>query len=140
MPDFVGRMFDAPLVHAQFTGGGFWTGRMFPESLPAVDPVLTVLGPIGGQIGTQTPWQARLTLLPTDGTIARIIIDVAYPNGVFESAYLDTGKPNPDYSGKSSVVQTSPGVYDISIIRNGGWPSSPRVFLHAHTNRGGMTR
>lgn len=123
-------------VHAPRFGPGL---NFYTSSNQPIDPALIVAAPLGGSTGTQQTWQARLVLGPNDGTITRIIIGVSFPSGVYEIAYIN-GAPTPDYSGKTTVAETSPGDFAITLIRNGGWPSSPRVFVHADTDRGGMTR
>lgn len=137
MPQFTARMWDLPPCAAGFSGSGFFGARMWPITEPPVAPTLTVLAPLGGTIGTQTPWKGRLFLHPNSGNITRIIIDVAYPSGVYETVYVNA--LTPDYNGASSVILTAPGTYEMSILRNGGWPASPRIFVHANTDRGGMT-
>lgn len=104
----------------------------------ATDPTISNVLPAGGNIGAQAKWSARLSLPTSKGAITRIIINVEYPTGTSEEALMD-GAFTPDYNGQSTIVQSSPGVFDISMIRNGGWPSSPRIRLHANTDRGGMT-
>lgn len=107
--------------------------------LTAVNPTISNVMPVGGNIGTQQKYGARLTLGTANGVITRIIINVEYPTGTSEEAFID-GVFTPDYSGMSTIAQSSPGVFDITMIRNGGWPSSPRIRLHANTDRGGMTQ
>lgn len=120
----------------QLQGVRFGPGLNFFTTVnPAVDPTIIVTSPV---TGAQTPWQAQLILAPTDGLIIRTIIEALFPSGVFETAYIN-GAPTSDYNGLTTVVETSPGVFTINLIRNGGWPSSPRIFLHANTDRGGMT-
>lgn len=115
-------------------------GEPFLSTPPAspVDPTIMNVVPVGSGIGTQTPWQAQLNLDPLNGTIERIIILATYPSGVSEVVYLN-GAFTPDYSGASVLFEFHPGLFVITLIRNGGWPSSPRIFLHANTDRGGMT-
>lgn len=104
-----------------------------------INPMITNVAPVGENIGTQQKWSAKLSLATSSGAIIRIIINVEYPSGTSEEAFMD-GAFTPDYSGASTIVQSSPGVFDIVMIRNGGWPSSPRIRLHANTDRGGMTQ
>ena len=138
MPSFTGRVYDLPIIQGQLSGAGFFTGRMWPQSAPPIPPALTVLAPVGSAIGTQTLWKAQLVLSPNDGAISRIIVSVSFPSGAHEVVFINDAF-TPDYTGKSTIVQTSPGTFVITLLRNGGWPGSPRVYLHANTDRGGMT-
>lgn len=120
----------------QAQGTRFGPGLNFFTTVnPSVDPTIVVTSPV---TGSQTPWQAQLILAASDGVITRIIIEALFPSGVFEAAYIN-GAPTADYNGQTTVVESPAGVFTINLIRNGGWPSSPRIFLHANTDRGGMT-
>lgn len=114
-----------------------------PIGLSAVTPAS------GGAIGVNAVWSARITLpsavLSGDGgfdQIARIIIWVQYQNLTSTElvfAGLTQAGFTPDFNGASSITKVSPGVYDVSIIRNGGWPAAPRIYVHANSTVGGQT-
>lgn len=107
--------------------------------MSAVNPAISNVSPAGAAIGTQTPWQCALTLDPANGKISRIIVLVEFPQtGVIEAVYFNGGF-NAAYTGASFIEESLPGTFSISVIRNGGWPSSPNVFVHANSDAGGMT-
>lgn len=116
----------------------------------AVAPTIGSVSPAAGSvIGTQAAWYGRITLSTAViagagglDQIGRIIVWVGYQNlNTMELALagLTNGDFAPDFSGASSITLVSPGVYDLRIMRNGGWPAAPRIFVHANTTAGGQT-
>lgn len=113
--------------------------------LPPVNPTIQVVSPApGGSIDIQAPWVVDLVLVPSDGSITRIQVTVAYANlNTHETAYqgdaLDPAGFTPDFGGASKLTVIDATRVRLSIIRNGGWPAAPRIFVSATTNRGGLT-
>lgn len=104
----------------------------------AVNPVIDNLSPIGPSVGTQAPVHIEFSLSPASGVILRFIVWVEFAGGGTEMIW-DGDRFTADYTGRSVKADLGGGVMSFDVIRNGGWPRSPRVFAHANTDRGGMT-
>lgn len=106
--------------------------------MSAVNPTVTVSAPIGQAIGTQTAWKARIAIASGNGSITRVIVMAEFPN--FDETVYRNGSFTAAYNGASSYVNNGNGTIDLAIIRNGGWPASPNIYVHANTDQGGMTQ
>jgi len=101
----------------------------------------------GSDISPTTPIEFSLGVTPPavlgPAGLGRVIVWVTYPalNGQTEVAY-DSAAFTAAFNGASRFVDTpSSGALTsrkFSILRNGGWPSSPIISVHANTNLGGL--
>lgn len=103
-----------------------------------VNPVIENVSPNGSSAGTQSMIHLEFSLLPINGVMLRFIVWVEFAGGGTEMIW-DGDKFTADYTGLSVKADLGGGRMSFSVIRNGGWPRSPRVFAHANTDRGGMT-
>lgn len=120
--------------------GGKGKGPAFRYGVQPIVPVNPVIQNVTGgpSIGTQTLWHLEFLLLPVNGAITRMILWVEFTGGGTEVIW-DGDKFTAEYTGRSVKADLGSGRLSFDVIRNGGWPKSPRVFAHANTDRGGMT-
>lgn len=95
----------------------------------------------GPPIRTNQFWECDLVLAPEDGVINRIIVWVGYGDlNAVETAY-DGASFTPDYNGLSTLEPLGGGNgFHVKLLRNGGWIGSPRVFVHANSDLGGVNQ
>lgn len=127
------RTIDVPSISQEVRLGTLWADLPQPEPVNPTIENVTLSG------GANLPFKADVVLdEPVDGTINRIIVFCVYTSGVSEVIYDGTNF-TPDFNAESVLTEVSSGRYRITAMRNGGWPQEPRVFVHANTDRGGMT-
>lgn len=91
---------------------------------------------VGSAVLANQPLVFELNL-PAGRTFDRIVVWVMYPelNGQAEVAYADGITAS--FSGSSKTVDV--GLKrTFTILRNGGWPARPVLFVHANTDQGGV--
>lgn len=123
-PLFAG--YHSPHHEALFLGGG--------GGAPVNPTIQNVTAPAN----TGDPVHAEIALDPASGTISRVILWAFYPALGSSETIFDGDAFTPNYNG-ASVKTEEDGLVSFDVIHNAGWPSSPRLFIHANTNKGGMT-
>jgi hypothetical protein len=58
--------------------------------------------------------------------------EVVYDGEKFTAAFDGQGKTEDTMSGPNLLRRR------FTVVRNGGWPASPRLFIHANTDKGGL--
>lgn len=139
MPSFAARVYTPTIVAGQFSGGGFFTARMWPQGIPDAATVSNVAPAVLTQQSSGFSWQADVT-----GELGEILLWVSF-NGlnVVEMVY-DGSAFCPNYKPLSSIVQIvalpQVPVNRITVRRSNGWPADPQFFLRARTKQGGVNQ
>lgn len=101
-------------------------------------PVNPTIQNVTAPANTGDKAHAEIALDPANGAISRVILWAFYPALGSSETIFDGDAFTPNYNG-ASVKTESDGLVSFDVIHNAGWPSSPRLFIHANTNKGGMT-
>ena len=125
----------------------------FPATILQVDadqtpqPVtlLNLVPSAGSEIVAGQAITFELEVVPTAtlDSPGRVIIWVLYPslNGNTEVVY-DGSKFTSAFDGNGSTVDTLQSGNllrrKFTVLRNGGWPAAPTLYVHANTNKGGQ--
>jgi hypothetical protein len=138
MADWSARAYERAWYGSQWSGGGFWTARSFPE-IPAPDataPAISDVTPASGsELGPNDPIGFRIT--DAYGNLERTNVYAYFPRTrLFEVVFFRaiTGpwgsRPEgfaPKYIGNREVVEAGKNFLFSSILREGGWPEPPVI-------------
>lgn len=95
---------------------------------------------VSGSGRSNDPFVCTVQLAAGTDSIARQILWVRYDSLQHTEMVYDGDQFGPEFDGASKVQALAAGkTYLFTLIRNGGWPAAPRVFVHANTALGGMT-
>lgn len=130
MADWVGTVKDLPIVKAQFSGAGFFTARMWPQTAgDQTPPVVSIVSPTPGtNISGVTPLVFDVT---DTGLFRRIIVRLKFTGQNWEFIH-DGDTFGPGYQADSTRTIISGG-YRYSLRKDGGWPIGqvPRLTVYA---------
>ena len=134
MADFTATMWGAPIVQAQLAGAGHILGSMWPVIADPTPPVIENVSPAAGaNIVTGTPWSVEIT-----ATLGEILCWVSYDGLNTVEMVYDGSDFCPNFKALSTFEELDVDVYRLTVRRSNGWLGSPRVFLRARTESGGV--
>lgn len=132
-PNIDSRPLYFPLISTFHIGNG---------STPDPVTLLNMQPAVGSDLLATQAVTFELQVVPP-ALLSRAIVWVIYPdlNGQTEVVYDGTGFTSAfDGSGRTVDTLTVDNKFlkrKFTVLRNGGWPSHPRIFVHANTDLGG---
>jgi hypothetical protein len=160
MADWIGRVFQKPLVSGPFSGAGFWTGRMWPDPpLAAVtlgqhflvdeNGVIEDDGALGFSAAASSATPPVISNVvpavasaigPTDilsfdvtdsEGFVRILLVADFPGIGIREVIHDGFSFSANYSTFGNSRSVITNGFHYTMLRSGGWPVSPVIIPYA---------
>lgn len=133
MANFTATVWATPIVQAQLAGAGHILATMWPDNTPIPPTIANVSPSAGANIVTGTPWSAEIS-----ATLGELLCWVSYDGLNTVEMIYDGSDFCPNFKALSTFEELDVGVYRLTVRRSNGWLGSPRVFLRARTESGGV--
>lgn len=120
----------------RFEGGGMGKGPAFRYGVTTPKKPTVTLSP-AAPANTVTNQAFTIQVRGQGNVIDRLIVFVSFETLGVEEVIFRGNKFTPAYNGQSTIAEVTDG-YDLTVRRNTGWPDSPKLFVHANTDKGGI--